>query len=327
VDLPAALQAVVMRALEKDRARRFSTAAEFRQALERVEQAEVSVGRARLVLSRLPALARRTAAALQQRESRLPFAVRRWVRPGLLALVVAGLVTTPLLCRHQGVAPTATPPAPRPLEPALEAPLRRIEEVMGRGQLAEARMLLMQQISRHPDNGRVHLLLGHLELAEKNPSGGLTAYQEAVRLDPGLRGDAALLVSVRRLLSDRKLGPEALDFLIKRVGRPAGRALAEVASEDRRAELRQAARTACQTLGCAASVDLVRSHALDLQQGKTCEERRVAVQALARTKDPRAIEALKRARHAGRGFLDGILGGGNQCIRKDIDIALKELGG
>jgi hypothetical protein len=322
--IPADLQGLVMQALEKDRSRRFASATAFREALEGVEQ---TPRRLRLFLERLPALGRQAGLAIRRGESRLPWKVRRWVRPGALVLVVGAVLALPLVCGHrQGAAPTLAPPPPRPVEAALQLPLRRIEEAMASGQLREARALLMQQISEHPANGRVHYLLGNLELIEKNPGAGLEAYDEALRLDAGLRGDANLLLGVRRLLPDKRLGRQALDLMIERIGKPAGAALAEVASEDRRPELRHDARTACQTLGCMGQVDLVRSYALDLQQGRSCEERRAAVEALGNSKDPRALEPLKRARRVTGGFVGSLLGGGNRCLRKDIEAALEKLG-
>jgi hypothetical protein len=52
------------------------------------------------------------------------------------------------------------------------------------------------------------------------------------------------------------------------------------------------------------------------------------VQQLGATKDERAVEPLRKARTGDRGgFIGRVLGrGGNSCIIKDIDAALKELG-
>ena len=198
---------------------------------------------------------------------------------------------------------------------------------MARGQLNEARFLLMQQISQNPTNGRMRYLLGNLDFAEKNPGAALVAYEDALKLDPGLRADAAMLVNVRSLLPDRKLGRQALDLLTERIGRPAGATLAEVASEDRRPEFRQAAREACKSVGCAGAVDLVKSYTMDLQQGRTCEAKRAAVQGLGATKDPRIVDILKKARRSGGGLLGDFFGsGGNRCLRKDIDAILQDMG-
>jgi eukaryotic-like serine/threonine-protein kinase len=321
VELPAALEAVVMRALEKDRARRFPSATAFREALD-----EVQAGSLRLAVGRVPqALARGTEAA-RRAYSRLPWKVRRWTGPALLGAFVVALACLPLLCTSSGPAPSAPPPPPKPVEPALQAPVKQINDAMAKGRLAEARLLLMQQISEHPGSGRMRYLLGNLEFAERNPAAGLDAYGEALRLDPGLRADAALLVNVRNLLCDRRFATDALDLMIRQIGKPAGDALAEVATDDKRPEMRQAARTACGSLGCAKKVDLVRSYTLDLQQGKTCEERRDAVVALGATKDARAIEPLRKARRSSGGMLGGLLRGNNHCIRKELDAALEALG-
>jgi hypothetical protein len=251
------------------------------------------------------------------------------VRPFALAAAVVLVASLPWLCaRRDGAAPTAMPPPPKPVAPELREPLRKIEEAILQGKLEEARVLLMQQVSANPKSGRVRYLLGNLDIAEHDPAAGLTAYDEALKLDPGLRGDAGLLLTVRRLLPDRKLGPPALDLLADRVGLPAHAALAEVASSDRRAELRGKARAACERLGCLAEVDQVKSLTLDLQQGKTCEERRQAVKALAATGDKRALEPLQKMKRARGNFLQDLLGRpGNQCLRKDLDQALEALGG
>ncbi|MBA3391517.1 MAG: serine/threonine protein kinase [Deltaproteobacteria bacterium] len=66
----------------------------------------------------------------------------------------------------------------------------------------------------------------------------------------------------------------------------------------------------------------------DLQTGKTCADRKLAVARLADLGDPRAIDALKRARYRMRG---GMLGIGddntNGCLKADAEAAVKKLGG
>jgi serine/threonine protein kinase len=67
---------------------------------------------------------------------------------------------------------------------------------------------------------------------------------------------------------------------------------------------------------------------LDLQDGKTCTDRKAAIAKLVELGDPRAIEPLKRARYRMRG---GVLGIGdsntNACLKGDADEAIKALGG
>jgi serine/threonine-protein kinase len=327
--LSAALEDVVMRALEKERSQRFQSAVEMARALEGMEGAVVpqvlaaqAVTGARYLMKRVrPVLAE--LGALYQR---LPWKLRRWTPVVGVIAVVLLLVAVPSLCtRSNNVA--APPPPPKPVVPALQEPLRKVEEAMASARLTEARMMLLQLLSRHPREARVHYLLGNLEFVERKPASALEAYAEALRLDPGLRADAALLLNVRGMLNDRdkRLSLEALRLLVERVGAPAAAEIAEAATDERRADFRAAGRAGCAAIRCGDRLDLVRSYTLDLTQARGCDDKREAVRGLAAVKGPRAVEALKKAR-AVRGPFGGILGGGNDCVRKDIDAALQELG-
>jgi hypothetical protein len=350
--IPPALEAVVMRVLEKERDKRFANANEFREAIENLST-DVAERGARLAASSVRMgftlgakvwAKRPVVVAAGQRAwsglcavkgkiderahpvlKHLPAKSRRFAVPGVVVLLLLVLV----LARggRKGASPKLEPPKPKPVAAEMKSPIKHIEETMAKGLITEARMLIMQQISAHPGDGRVRYLLGNLEFADKNPSAGLQAYEEALRLDPGLRGDAALLVNIRAELNDRKLGLVALEMLIKQVGQPANDLLADMASDDRRTEYRKVARDACATLDCGKKVDLVNSYSLDLAQGRSCEEKREAVQKLGETGDKRAIEPLKRARAERRSLLGGFLStAGNGCISKDIDAALTALG-
>jgi len=347
-----ALEAVVMRVLDKDRDRRYASALEFRQAIEhastdvaerggRLAASSIRMGfsaGAKLWASRpvVVSFLRRAWNGLVRAKGKadelaqpllrhLPLALRRFAVPGAAVLLLFILVLAS--GGHKGASPKLEPPRPKPVAPELKSPIQHIEETMAKGLFAEARVLIMQQISAHPEDGRVRYLLGNLEFADKNPGSGLQAYEEALRFDPGLRGDAALLVNVRSQLSDKKLGSVALDLLIKQVGKPACELLVDLASDDRRIEFRQSAREACETLACKQKIDVVNSYALDLSQGRNCDEKREAVEKLGATKDPRAIEHLKRARYARGSLFGGLIGSsGNGCVIKDIDAALTALG-
>ena len=355
VSISPALETVVMRVLEKERDKRFASAAQFRDAIEDASTDAAELG-ARFAASSVRmgftlgakvwakgpvvvAACRRTWTGVVKVKGKidqlahpvlkhLPEKLRRLAMPGLVVLVLLALV----LARgvgggRKGASPRLEPPKPKPVPAEMKSPIKHIEENMAKGLLTEARVLIMQQISAHPGDGRLRYLLGNLEFVDKNPSAGLQAYEEALRLDPGLRADAALLVNIRGELDDRKLGLVALDMLTQQVGKPAAGLLADIASDDRRPEFRKAARDACENLDCGKKVNLVNSYALDLTQGKTCDERRVAVQKLGETGDHRAIEPLKRARSERRSLLGGLLSrSGNACIVKDIDAALTALG-
>ena len=352
--IPPALEAVVMRVLEKDKDKRFSSAAEFRAAIASSSTDVAEMG-ARFAASSVrmgfslgaKVWAQRPAAFLMVRRAwtgicavkgkldglaypvlkRLPVALRRFVVPSIVVVLLFVLLLARGGGGHKGASPKLEPPKPKPVAAELKSPIKHIEETMTKGLLTEARVLIMQQISAHPGEGRVRYLLGNLEFADKNPSAGLQAYEEALRLDPGLRADAALLVNIRSEINDKKLGAAALEMMTRQVGKPASDILADLASDDRRAEFRRAAREACETLGCMKKVDLVNSYALDLSEAHGCEEKRVAVQKLGETGDPRAIEPLRRARSERRALFGGFLvSSGNGCIIRDIDAALTALG-
>ena len=348
------IEAAVMRALEKERDRRFATAADFRAAIEHASTdvaergarfAATSVRMGITAGTRLWAkrgeartLLRRAWAKIAQGKGRLdkladpvlkhaPAAIRRFVLPAVAILFLLVICWPGNKPAHKGTLPKSEPPKPKPVAAELKSPIKHIEETMAKGQLTEARVAIMQQISEHPNEGRVRYLLGNLEFADKNPSAGLQAYEEALRLDPGLRGDAALLVNIRSELSDKRVGFIALEMLIKQVGKPAGDLLADIASDDHRPEFRQAAREACESLGCLGKVDQVASYALDLAQAHTCEEKRAAIQKLGGTGDPKAIDALRKARVERRSLLGSLLSSSsNGCVIKDIDAALTALG-
>jgi hypothetical protein len=67
---------------------------------------------------------------------------------------------------------------------------------------------------------------------------------------------------------------------------------------------------------------------LDLKEGKTCADRKAAIEKLVELGDPAAIPDLKKARYRMYG---GVLGIGesnaNSCLTKDADAAIKQLGG
>jgi cytochrome c-type biogenesis protein CcmH/NrfG len=352
--IPPGLESVVMRVLEKDRGKRFATAAEFREAIERSSTDVAELGArfaaesvrmgflagAKLWAQRPAAVAllRRGWAALGRHKAKLdqlahpvlrflPEKARRFVVPAVIALLVLVLLFALGGGSKKAVALKQEPPKPKPVAVELKSPIKHIEETMAKGLFAEARVLIMQQISAHPNEGRVRYLLGNLEFADKNAANGLQAYEEALRLDPGLRGDAALLVNIRAELNDKKVGYAALEMLVKQVGKPARDILADLATDDRRAEFRQYAREGCQMLDCSKKVDLVASYSLDLAQARNCEEKREAVQKLGESGDARAIEPLKKARSERRSLLGGFLSSsGNACVLKDIDAALTALG-
>jgi serine/threonine-protein kinase len=311
--ISGALEQVVRRALAKKREERFRSATEFLSALDGVGEATHSGLHAH-------APSRSLLAQVRPLLDRVPPQFRRLLPAFAIALLAILFGTFAL--RHHG--PASTPPPPKPATPEVARYTQLAEEALSQGDLAKARIILTEQLAKHPEAARVHYLMGNVDFLERKPEAGMDAYREAMKRDPGYRGDAALLRNVRLLLDDKRLAPEALDLMIKDIGKPAGAAIAEVATSEKRMEMRHAALRACTDLGCDDKVDKVGSYTLDLQQEKTCEERRDAVAHLRKLGDRRALDALRRARRRGGGLF-GLLSGSNECIRKELDDAIKAL--
>ncbi len=318
LQIPRSVEAAVMHALAKSREDRFSSALEFLDALDGAEMptpglpVAQSVAQITTTVKQLGLRVR--AEAIRTWQDRR----RRNIAGGILAVFLTLTAVTGLFGESD--------PVPAPVQPELQKPMQQVEAKLATGDLKEARVLLMQQLSKHPDSARIHFHLGTIAFVENRPDEGLQHYTRALEFDPGLRGDAALMMNLRALLQDRTRAESALAFLIDHIGKPARNTLSDLASKDRRPSIRRKARAACDTLGCLRDVDQVASYTLDLEQGKTCEEKREAVFALGETGEDAAVEPLKKARRSGGGALGKFFGLGNECIRKDIKDALLKLG-
>jgi hypothetical protein len=243
---------------------------------------------------------------------------------GIVALMLVLVLGNHLLRPLAG--PTASPPPPGHVDQSILRALKLADDALEGGDVHGARAILTEQLGQHPDEARIHYQLGNLDFVERQREAGLDAYRRAIALDTSYRTDKRILLNLEVLLGDKRLAAAALDFLIDEVGASANDTLARVASFDDRSALRQRARSACDRLGCAAKVDRLQSFLLDLDQGQRCEDRREAVHALRDLNDPRAIEPLRKARRRGGG-LGRLFGGGNGCIKRDLDEAITALGG
>jgi hypothetical protein len=220
--------------------------------------------------------------------------------------------------------PSQRPTTPKPVAPAMAELLRPANEALERGDLPTARALVQQLLTTHSEAAPVHYVLANLSYAERDHVAALSEYRETLRLDAGYGGDAVLLRNVRDLVGNKRFTDDAIALLTRDVGKPAGAMLADIASNDRRYEIRSKARNACATLACTRQIDLVQSYILDLGQAKSCEERRDAVIQLGRIGDTRALEPLRKLKRRGGGIF-GLFGGGNECMKADLDDALARL--
>ena len=317
--IPEVLEAIVMKALQKDRNRRFQTAVAFLQALDAAEEQLAHRGRRPAGAPQSDTAQKLWQWAAAKAQATWDDRKHRRIVLGASAVIVAALFISSFF--------GGDAIKPMPVAAELKGPLRQAELALSEGKLAEAKGILLQQLSKHPGNGRVQFLLGNIAFSQNDWDGGLDHYRSALKRDRGLRGDASLLLNVKSLLADKKRGEEALAFLASDVGKPANPVFVDIADHDSRPGFREKARAACKKHGCLGDVDQVASYEMDLRQAKTCEVKRAAVVALAGTKDKRAVDVLKKARRNRNGTLGRWLGieGGNDCVRKDIDDALAGL--
>lgn len=174
--------------------------------------------------------------------------------------------------------------------------------------------------------------LGHDQARKDLSVPALIAYEEAVSLDPTLAKNKRMRANVERMLS-KEAAPEvaetAIDFLGTLVSaaqdEKAKTQLIDLASASKDLAKRQKALAVANEVGLGERVDLLASYTLDLQQGKTCDDRKVAVAELRALGDKRAIPALRKARSRPRGGLGRKRVNTNACLRGAANEAVRHL--
>ena len=342
VDVPFALEQVVLQALEKHRENRFASATAFLQALEDSE-AVVDPALPLEIDATSPHIALDAPAASTTGET-VPIGVPRpapWRRAraaavvlALGALTVLGVLGYRVRVHHKGAGPsalTSTPVEPAPAEPALATELKKVEALLEAGNTAAARLTLEEQLAKRPQDARVHYMLGRVAFSDNRHADGLASYRQAITLDPGFRGDPVLLAHVDTALGEPRHAQAALDLIIDKIGAPAADLLEKVANEGSDLPRRRRAAAALHEMGKDERVDRVSLLMLELKKAPTCEERKDLVEQLRRAGDPRALPALKSLRSRGGSGLGRLMsrlsggGAGTACMKKELADAIKEL--
>ena len=340
VDVPFALEQVVLQALEKHRENRFASATAFLQALEDSEAVidpalpfeidatspHIAYEATQMSLSPVDGATPGPTSSAPGR-SRRPLAAAALV----VALGALGAVGYRVRAHHRGAgALTSTPSAPAPVAPALATELKKVESLLEAGNTAAAKLTLEDQLAKRPQDARVHYMLGRVAFSDNRHADGLASYRQAITLDPGFRGDPVLLAHVDTALGEPRHAQAALDLIIDKIGSPAADLLEKVANEGSDLARRRRAATALHEMGKDDRVDRVGLLILELKKAPTCEERKDLVEQLRAAGDPRALPALKSLRGRGGGFgrLMSRLGAGNSgtaCMKKELADAIKEL--
>jgi serine/threonine-protein kinase len=335
VDVPFALEQVVLQALEKHRENRFANATAFLQALDDSEAAidfalPLEIGATVPNVTLEPGDTPGPGGDAPVGSRRRPLVIGVALAVALGSLSVVGAVALRGRARRGGaaVALTASPAEPAPAAPALATELKKVEAFLEAGNLAAARLALEEQRAERPQDARVHYMLGRLAFADNRRAEGLVAYREAITLDPGFRGDPVLLAHVDAALAEPRHAQAALELIIEKIGTPAADLLEKVANEGSDLARRRRAAGALQEMGKGDRVDRVELLILELKKAPTCEERKDLVEQLRAAGDHRALPALKALRpRGGLGRLMSRIGGGagTGCMKKELSEAIKEL--
>jgi serine/threonine-protein kinase len=154
------------------------------------------------------------------------------------------------------------------------------------------------------------------DLARGATLDAVSEYERALTANPALATSAPLRSSLTTIAGgkDAVAAVIALDLLARSVSPPARDVIAAQASKHPSHEVRQRALAIAVRDGFADSVDRLDSYVLDLQQAKTCDERRAIIAKLRELGDARASAPLRRVK------------GQFPCIEHEATDALAALG-
>jgi hypothetical protein len=154
------------------------------------------------------------------------------------------------------------------------------------------------------------------DLARGATLDAVSEYERALAVAPALATSAPLRSSLTTIAGgkDAVAAVIALDLLARSVSPPARDVIAAQASKHPSHEVRQRALAIAVRDGFADSVDRLESYVLDLQQAKTCDERRAIIAKLRELGDARASAPLRRVK------------GQFPCIEHEATDALAALG-
>jgi serine/threonine protein kinase len=167
---------------------------------------------------------------------------------------------------------------------------------LDRGNPTAALKLLEESPGQTASDPQAQLQRGHAYAALRDPR-AVSAYGAALTLLPELERDPALRANLAAMANDKDPATSAAAFelLITRTQVSEARARLAAATVDPIAEKRAALLALVERLELSEPIDWLTVYALDLEQGKSCEERRPAIAKLRALGDPRAVELLEKA--------------------------------
>jgi len=306
ITVSKALEAVIMKALEKDPAKRQANVLAMQKDL----QAAVDTARPVKDTVRVE----KESVPLFRRLRRLWWRRRRWRKPAIyacLALLMAGALLL-LWAKYPSI--SIVPGLPD-LGVGNRGPLPDVQELIEDGRLLEAEALLKKQPGeKSPTIDAVH---AQILLFSDDPEvrRGTELIQDAVIRQPDLLDYPSVRQTLVRTL-DTRSGKKPIKFVVEVGGRAVIDELVQAAT-DRRYWLRWNSIEALTQLKELDRVDRVLVYIADLKYAGSCNTRKRAAQQLAKLKDERALEPLRKAQN--RGFL------ANLCMGDALEEAIRQI--
>jgi len=199
-------------------------------------------------------------------------------------------------------------------KPSHEDVVKRAKALTEQGKAKDAAALLTQEVAVRPENIRAQAALGATELSLGHEREALTAYQDGIAVSSALAADPDVVAALTEIAgsNDPKIAIDALELIALRSGVQGDNVITTVAATNANAEVRHRAYALTEQRGIVERVDRVASWLLDLEQAKSCDDRRAAITKLAGAADKRGLPALRKARE-------------QKCVEKEAASAIQRL--
>jgi tetratricopeptide (TPR) repeat protein len=251
----------------------------------------------------------------------------RWLRAEVAAALLVALAVGlwgwrlwPVTQAEQteGVAAETATAAMTPVTGATPSLLAQAQPLLAARRYGEVRVLYEDRLQKNPRDAEALLLRGHDLFHQNQRRDGVSAYAQALDIDPRLHTDPLLAQNLARGLS---WAAEESTPLIRKYPTPALiEALAQRTAEAGAPLGRARAAELLQELGHGDRIDRAGMALEELREADHCDERRSAVLKLRTAGDARALPALEELLGGGvRGWWD------NRCLRDEAKAAIGDI--